>query len=46
MCIKKYTLYVDENDKIIKIISHAMRVACQSAMILVDDEVELIRVRD
>lgn len=48
MYVKEYTIYVNEKDKVVKIMSQYIkeRVACQSAMVSLDDKVELIRVRD
>ncbi len=44
----EYTIYVDEKDKVVKIMSQdgKERVACQCAMVSLGDKVELIRVMD
>jgi len=48
MYVKEYTIYVDEKDKVVKIIEQYIkeRVACHSAIVSLKDKVELIRVRD
>lgn len=48
MYTKEYTIYVDEDDKIIKLVSgHALEdVACRDIMMSLGDRVTLIRVRD
>ena len=48
MYIKEYTFYVDENDKVVKMVSTYIdgEVACYGAMVNLEDKVVLIRVRD
>ena len=48
MYIKEYTFYVDENDKVVKMVSgHVYEdVACSDVMVSLGDRVILIRVRD
>ncbi|MGD9381962.1 MAG: hypothetical protein PVI03_05910 [Candidatus Thorarchaeota archaeon] len=48
MYIKEYTIYVNEKDEVVKMVSgHVLEdVDCYAAMINLGDKVELIRVRD
>lgn len=48
MYIKEYIIYVDENDKIVKMISQHVRedVNCAYITMSLGDRVQLIRVRD
>ncbi len=48
MYVKEYTFYVDEKDKVVKIVEQYTkeRIVCHSAIVSLKDKIELIRVKD